>query len=287
MNVDRYRVAPDSSVRLKDFPTKDTEQLPDKDAGAARLQENRDKIAARQSQLYAENTRGLLVVLQGIDASGKDSTIKHVLTGVNPTGVHVTSFKVPSAEERDHGYLWRHVKALPARGMIGVFNRSYYEEVLVVRVHRDKLLPATLSEDQVEELWQQRYREINNFEHYLVGNGFEVVKCLLHISKDEQKARFLARLDAPDKNWKFNEGDVREREHWDDYRHAFEQMLSHTSTVHAPWYVVPADQKQFARALVSELIADRLETMNPQYPVLEAAAREGLARARKFLEGPN
>lgn len=289
--IERYQVPPRSSVKLHEYPTHDTGDFADKAAAQQQLAADRHTIADLQSKLYAQRTQGLLVLLQGIDASGKDSTIKHVLTGINPTGVRVTSFKVPSAEELNHDYLWRYVKALPERGIIGVFNRSHYEEVLVVRVHPHLLAGEHLQQSlKHDRIWSQRFREINHFEEYLTANGFAIVKCFLHISKQEQKKRFLARLDAPDKNWKFSEGDVRERALWDDYRHAFEEMLSHTSTEHAPWYVVPADRKWVARAVVSGLIATRLKELNPEYPAADAAGKEALDRARKLLndeaEGP-
>ncbi len=283
--LDRYKVLPRSSVRLQEFATLDAAGFADKDAALAQLAADRRAIAELQSKLYAQRTEGLLVILQGIDAAGKDSTIKHVMTGVNPAGVRVTSFKVPSAEELNHDYLWRYVKRLPERGMIGVFNRSHYEEVLVVRVHPHLLaiehLKPHLKHDRI---WSQRFREINHFEEYLTANGFAIVKCFLHISKEEQKKRFLARLDSPDKNWKFSEGDVRERAVWDDYRHAFEEMLSHTSTQHAPWHVVPADRKWAARAIVAGLITAQLKQMDPQFPTVDAAGEEALQRARKLLD---
>ncbi len=282
--LERFRVPPRASVRLSDYSTRDSAGFSDKEAAEAQLAADRQSIAELQSKLYAQGTQGLLVILQGIDASGKDSTIKHVLTGVNPAGVRVTSFKVPSAEELNHDYLWRYVKALPERGMIGVFNRSHYEEVLVVRVHPHLLanehLEPALKHDRI---WHERFRAINYFEEYLTANGFAVLKCFLHLSKEEQKERFLARLDSPDKNWKFSEADVRERALWDDYRHAFEEMLSHTSTEHAPWHVVPADRKWAARAVVSGLIAARLAMLKPRYPKVDQAGQEALVRARKIL----
>jgi PPK2 family polyphosphate:nucleotide phosphotransferase len=280
---ERFRVSPKGKVQLKDFATDDTTSF-DKAQGQQHLIDCREQIAALQSKLYAQNTSGLLVLLQGIDASGKDSTIKHVMTGVNPAGVRVTSFKVPSTQELDHDYLWRYVIALPERGMIGVFNRSQYEEVLVVRVHPELLGRQHLhSSKKTDDIWQRRYREINHFEEYLCNNGFQVLKCFMHISKEEQRKRFLARIDDPDKNWKFSEGDVRERSFWDDYRKAFEEMLEHTSTEHAPWYVVPADQKWFARAVVADLIKSKLAEMKPEYPQLDEAAKEGLKRAAALL----
>ncbi len=282
---DRYLVPPRSSVRLQEYDTRDTAGLADKDAATAQLLADRHAIVELQSKLYAQRTQGLLVILQGIDASGKDSTIKHVMTGVNPAGVRVTSFKVPSAEELNHDYLWRYVKRLPERGMIGVFNRSHYEEVLVVRVHPQLLTGEHLQPHlKHDRIWSQRFREINHFEEYLTANGFAIVKCFLHISKEEQKKRLLSRLDSPDKNWKFSEGDVRERALWDDYRHAFEEMLSHTSTQHAPWHIVPADRKWAARAIVAGLIAAQLRQMDPQYPTVDADGKEALDRSRKLLD---
>jgi PPK2 family polyphosphate:nucleotide phosphotransferase len=283
--LEHYRVRPRSSVKLHEYSTRDTTGFADKDEALSLLAANRHAIAEMQSKLYAQRTQGLLVVLQGIDASGKDSTIKHVMTGVNPAGVRVTSFKVPSAEELNHDYLWRYVKRLPERGMIAVFNRSHYEEVLVVRVHPHLLAGEHLQPQlKHDRIWSQRFREINHFEEYLTANGFAILKCFLHISKEEQKKRFLARLNSPDKNWKFSEGDVRERAAWDDYRHAFEEMLSHTSTEHAPWHVVPADRKWAARAIVSGLIAAQLKQLDPQYPKVDAAGEEALQRARKLLD---
>ena len=283
-SFEKFRVAPNEKVQLKNYATNDTSLLPDKDQAETHLAESREQIADLQSKLAAQNTSGLLVILQGIDASGKDSTIKHVMSGVNPAGVRVTSFKVPTTTELDHDYMWRYASALPERGMIGVFNRSHYEEVLVVRVHpellgREHLHPSK----KTDSIWPKRFRDINNFEQYLCENGFEVLKFFLHISKEEQRERFLARIESPNKNWKFSEGDVHERSFWDDYRKAFEDMLSNTSTKDAPWYVVPADQKWFARAVVADLIKEKLSAMNPQYPRLDAAALEGLKRAGALL----
>lgn len=237
-----------------------------------------------QARLAAQDTYGLLVVLQGLDASGKDSTIKHVMSGVNPQGVTVHSFKVPSATELSHDYLWRYTQRAPARGEIGIFNRSHYEEVLVVRVHPENLdrqrLPSTA---RTSEIWDRRYREINDWERYLVGNGFRIVKLLLHISKEEQRLRFLARLDRPDKNWKFSPADIAERGYWDDYQRVLSEMLSHTSTSWAPWYVIPADHKWFARICVATVIIDALIEIDPHYPEVSEDSRRALAQARKVL----
>jgi PPK2 family polyphosphate:nucleotide phosphotransferase len=227
---------------------------------------------------------GVLVVLQAMDAAGKDGTIRHVMSGVNPQGVQVHSFKVPSTEELDHDYLWRYAQKLPARGDIAIFNRSHYEEVLVVRVHPENLdrqhLPAAASG---KDVWQRRFREINDWERYLVDNGITVVKLFLNVSKEEQRKRFLERVSQPEKNWKFNANDVREREYWDDYQHAYAQMLSATSTSWAPWFVIPADHKWFARICVSAVLADALVRLDPVYPALDAAGQRDLEAARAVL----
>lgn len=285
MNFERFRVPPGAAVKLADYATHQTEPFRDKSAAEEKLAGDVQKLADLQSKLYAQNTYALLIILQGIDAAGKDGTIKHVMSGVNPAGCQVTGFKVPSEEELDHDYLWRYMRALPRRGNIGIFNRSHYEEVLVVRVH-----PELLGREHIhaskkrEDLWAKRYREINDFEHYLEENGIEVLKFFLHLSKEEQKQRFLARLDSADKNWKFSEADVKERDYWDDYQKAFEEMLSNTSTKDAPWYVVPADRKWFTRVIVSDIIVSKLESMNLSYPKLDGSQKDALDRARKILE---
>jgi PPK2 family polyphosphate:nucleotide phosphotransferase len=227
----------------------------------------------------------MLVCLQALDAGGKDGTIRHVMSGVNPQGVRVSSFKVPSSEELDHDYLWRYAQRLPGRGEIGIFNRSHYEEVLVVRVHpelldRQKIPPGCKGKD----VWERRYREINDWEHHLVDNGFKVVKLFLNLSNEEQRIRFLRRVDLPEKNWKFSAADARERQYWDDYQAAFSDMLSHTSTEWAPWYVIPADHKWFARICASSILAHALLDIDPRYPDVDAARRKDLAETRKMLE---
>ena len=238
-----------------------------------------------QARLAAQDTWGVLVCLQAIDAGGKDGTIKHVMSGVNPQGVQVSSFKVPSAEELDHDFLWRYARQLPRRGEIGIFNRSHYEEVLVVRVHPELLDRQRLPEQATgRDIWVRRYREINDWEHYLADNGIRVVKLFLNLSREEQRIRFLKRLDVPEKNWKFSGADVAEREHWSDYQDAFSEMLSHTSTAWAPWFVIPADHKWFARTCVSAVLALTLMDIDPQYPVLDAAKRAELAAAKSVLE---
>jgi PPK2 family polyphosphate:nucleotide phosphotransferase len=279
------RVEPGRHVVLsRDFDPDYKADFVSKEDGADLLQRGVELMAEYQERLAAQDSYAVLVCLQALDAAGKDGTIRHVMSGVNPQGVQVTSFKAPSAEELDHDYLWRCAKALPARGDIGIFNRSYYEEVLVVRVHPAILagqrLPKTADDGDV---FKRRYREINNWERYLVDNGTVVVKVFLNLSKEEQKKRFLARIDEPEKNWKFSAGDVRERQHWDAYQEAYSEMLSHTSTDWAPWYVVPADAKWFARICVSAIMAHTLMRIDPQFPVLDDEARRGLEESRAIL----
>jgi PPK2 family polyphosphate:nucleotide phosphotransferase len=242
-------------------------------------------LADYQDRLAAEASRGVLVVLQGIDAAGKDGTISHVMSGVNPQSVHVSSFKVPSAEELRHDFLWRYSQRLPGRGDIAIFNRSHYEEVLVVRVHPENLDQEKLpTADRGRDLWQRRYQEINDWERYLCDNGFSIVKLLLNLSKEEQRTRFLKRIDDPERNWKFSAADARERQYWDDYQRAFSEMLSATSTDWAPWYVVPADHKWFARICASAAIVHALATLDPRYPEVSADTRRELQEVRRELE---
>lgn len=279
-------VKPGSTVRLaKDFDPGYTGGVRKKDEGLTRLRHGVQLLADYQDRLSAQNTYGVLVILQAIDAGGKDGTIRHVMTGVNPQGVTVHSFKVPSAEELDHDYRWRYARHLPARGQIGIFNRSHYEEVLVVRVHPENLvrqrLPAAATGPDV---WKRRFREINDWERYLVDNGIRVVKLFLNLSKEEQRVRFLKRIDLPEKNWKFSASDVRERRYWDEYQHAFSDMLSHTSTEWAPWHVIPADHKWFARICAAAVIAQTLIEIDPRYPVPDETARQELLRAKAELE---
>jgi PPK2 family polyphosphate:nucleotide phosphotransferase len=253
--------------------------------GAAVLRAGVDLLADYQTRLAAQDTWGVLVCLQALDAGGKDGTIRHVMSGVNPQGVQVTGFKVPSAEELDHDYLWRYAQRLPRRGDIGIFNRSHYEEVLVVRVHPELLdrqqLPVSA---KGEGVWKRRYQEINDWERYLDSNGFKVIKLFLNLSKEEQRIRFLKRVDVPDKNWKFSVNDARERQYWDDYQHAFSEMLSQTSTDWAPWYVIPADHKWFARICVSAVLAHTLVRLDPQFPMVDEAKRQDLAATKALLE---
>jgi PPK2 family polyphosphate:nucleotide phosphotransferase len=284
--VDSLRVRPESKVRLpEDFDPGARFGIDKKNDGARLLMQSVELLADYQDRLSAQDTYAVLVVLQGMDAAGKDSTIKHVMSGVNPQSVHVSSFKVPSAEELSHDYLWRLATRLPARGQIGIFNRSHYEEVLAVRVHpenldREKLPP----ESKAHDIWQRRYREINDWEHYLTDNGIRLVKLFLNVSREEQRIRFLQRIDQPDKNWKFSPADARERRHWDEYQHAYSQMLSHTSTERAPWHVLPADHKWLTRICAAAVIAQTLIGIDPQYPQPDGATRQELLRARAELE---
>ena len=281
-----FRVAPGSRVVLsRDFDPSFKAGIGKKKQGEALLKQGVEMLAEYQDRLAAQDTYGVLVVLQALDAAGKDGTISHVMSGVNPQGVSVASFKSPSVEELDHDYLWRCAKCLPARGDITIFNRSYYEEVLVVRVHPEFLaaerVPAATKK---VDIWKRRYRDINNWERYLVDNGFRIVKLFLNISKEEQRRRFLARLDEPDKNWKFSAADAAERKYWDDYQEAFSEMLSHTSTSWAPWHVIPADHKWFARVAAAAVIVDALAKIDPQFPTPTAEAKQGLDQARAALE---
>jgi PPK2 family polyphosphate:nucleotide phosphotransferase len=283
LNPDSMVVKPGSRVKLKDFDPSFTGTLKKKQAKDL-LQASVEDLARYQDVLYAQNTYALLLIFQAMDAAGKDSTIKHVMSGVNPQGCQVVSFKQPSARELDHDYLWRSYQALPERGNIGIFNRSYYEEVLVVRVRPELLqlqqLPASAKSHHV---WQQRFEDINNFEKYLTNNGIVVMKFFLNVSKQEQKQRFLDRIDRPEKNWKFSLADVRERARWDDYMAAYADMFTHTSTDWAPWHIIPADNKWFTRLAVASVIGQKLRSLNLSYPVLEDNHLERLQEAKALL----
>jgi PPK2 family polyphosphate:nucleotide phosphotransferase len=257
----------------------------EKDQSVEMLRQGVEILNEYQPRLAAENTRGVLVVLQGLDAAGKDGTIRHVMSGINPQGVAVHSFKEPTGEELAHDFLWRHQRRLPGRGEIGIFNRSHYEEVLVVRVHPENLDRERMPpEAQGNGVWRRRYREINDWERHLVDNGFRIVKLLLNVSKEEQRIRLLRRLDLPDHRWKFSIDDVRERAYWDDYQRALSHMLSNTSTAWAPWHVIPADRKWFARISAAFVLAETLMDLDPQFPTLGADALAQLAEARAQLE---
>jgi PPK2 family polyphosphate:nucleotide phosphotransferase len=285
MNHQPFIVQPGTKVSLKSCDPASTGDFKDKVEAQAKLQADVERLGKYQDVLYAQNTFALLLAFQAMDAAGKDSTIKHVMSGVNPQGCQVYSFKSPSSEELDHDYLWRSFRALPERGRIGIFNRSYYEEVLIVRVH-----PKILAQQQLPKLpkgnqiWQQRFEEINHFEKYLVENGIVVLKFFLNVSKDEQKKRFLERINLPEKNWKFSASDAQERHFWDDYMNAYEEMFQHTSTDHAPWYIVPADRKWFTRLVVADVIVSKLKELNLQYPQVSAEHLQELAQAKAMLE---
>jgi PPK2 family polyphosphate:nucleotide phosphotransferase len=283
----QYRVERGSDFRLKRVDPADTAGLKSefKQEAQILLKQGIERLTDLQDKLYAENRWGLLLIFQAMDAAGKDSTIKHVMSGLNPQGVQVFSFKSPSTEELDHDYLWRCFRCLPERGRIGIFNRSYYEEVLAVRVHPDFLQAQHLPENLFSKhIWKERFEDISNFERYLARNGIAVCKFFLHVSKDEQKKRFLERLDKPEKNWKFSPSDVKERQCWDDYQEAYEDMIRHTATKFAPWYVVPADNKWFTRLVVAAAVTDCLVAIDPKYPKLDAQARLRLGEARALLE---
>jgi PPK2 family polyphosphate:nucleotide phosphotransferase len=282
--AEKYRIKNADKFRLKDIDPGDCAGLQSEEKAAARLAEGVKRLADLQARLYAEHRWSLLLVIQAMDAAGKDSTIKHVMSGINPQGTVVAAFKQPSSEELDHDFLWRCENRLPETGHIGIFNRSYYEEVLVVRVHPEYLDAQHLPPKLVgKDIWKNRFRDIRNWERHLALNGVVIRKFMLYVSKAEQKKRFLARLDQPEKNWKFSEADVKERGHWKQYMAAYEDMIRNTSTEDAPWYVVPADHKWFTRLVVAEATIHALETINPRYPVVDEAHKRELAAARRLL----
>jgi PPK2 family polyphosphate:nucleotide phosphotransferase len=282
---DTFRVKPGKKFKLKDRDPGDTDGMESKKEAKSRLQAGVKRMHELQERLYAQNCYSLLLVFQAMDAAGKDSTIEHVMSGVNPQGCQVYSFKQPSWEELDHDFLWRTNRCLPERGRIGIFNRSYYEEVLIVHVHEQILdaqhLPSRLV---TPDIWKERYQDINAMERYLSRNGTVIRKFFLNVSKEEQKRRFLARLDEPEKNWKFSVADAKERQHWDRYMEAYEDAIEATSTDEAPWYVIPADHKWFMRMAVAEVIVETLESLDLEFPVLSDEKRNELDQARKLLE---
>lgn len=281
-----FRVTNGRQFRLKGIDPGDTRGLNSKEKAQEVLAQGIARLREDQEKLYAQGRWALLLIFQAMDAGGKDSTIEHVMSGVNPQGCQVYSFKVPSAEELDHDFMWRTTRCLPERGRIGIFNRSYYEEVLAVRVHPEFLTKQRLPEQLVtKDIWRERYEDINAFERYLVRNGTVIRKFFLHVSKKEQKQRFLDRLAEPEKNWKFALQDVKEREYWNAYMQAYEDMIRSTSTGHAPWYVIPADHKWFMRLAVAEVIAATLEGLNLSYPKVDAEKQKELETARVLLKG--
>ena len=283
-----YRVTRGKDFRLKDIDPRDTADLKSEDKAEAKemLARGVDWLMEQQDMLYAQDHWAVLLVFQAMDAAGKDGTIKHVTSGINPQGCQVTSFKQPSSEELDHDYLWRYMRNVPARGQIGIFNRSYYEEVLVVKVHEELLTRQKLHPSLVtKKIWNERYKDISSYEQYLNRNGVLVLKFFLHVSKAEQKRRFMERLDNPEKNWKFAASDVAERRHWSEYQEAYEEAIRNTASKEAPWYVVPADNKWFTRLVVAAAVVDAMAELKLQYPVVGPDKRKGLAAARRSLEG--
>jgi PPK2 family polyphosphate:nucleotide phosphotransferase len=279
-----YRVTNGKRFRLDDVDPGETRWVKEEDEAEDLLQEGIEVLSDLQEKLYAHDRWALLLIFQAMDAAGKDSTIKHVMSGVNPQGVHVSSFKQPSQEELDHDFNWRAHKQFPERGRIGIFNRSYYEETLVVRVHKEYLGGQRIPESLVtKDIWKERYEDINALERYATRNGIAIRKFFLHVSKKEQRKRFLERIEKPSKNWKFSMGDVKERAHWDDYMQAYEDTIRHTAAPHAPWYVVPADHKWFTRLVVASAVIDALDDMNLDYPKVDAAQKRELAEARRIL----
>ncbi len=281
-----FLVPPGAKISLKkDYDPCYTDKRLCKEEAAEKLQADIEQLAKYQDMLYAQDTYALLLIFQAMDAAGKDGTIKHVMSGVNPQGCDVCSFKAPSAEERNHDFLWRCAQRLPQRGRIGIFNRSYYEEALVVRVHPEILEAEQLPPgERGKQIWKRRFDDINNFEKYITNNGIVVLKFFLNLSKAEQKKRFLKRIDRPEKNWKFSASDAKERAFWDDYQNAYEEVFNHTSTEWAPWYVVPADHKWFTRMAVAGIVLDTLKKLKLRYPTVSKEHRKELLQARKVLD---
>ena len=283
MNIKKYRYNGEKKFRLEDYDTSDSAEFLSKEAAQTQLSNNQEQMAKLQDRLYAENKEAILIIFQAMDAAGKDGAVKHVMSGMNPQGITVHNFKQPSSEELDHDYLWRAMRVLPERGNIGIFNRSYYEDVLVVKVRKlYETLPLP-DRCKTDKIFKQRYQQINHFEKYLYQNGIRVVKIFLHLSKEEQKKRFLERIDDPEKNWKFSDSDIAERAYWDDYQEAYQEAIRETGTKNAPWYIVPADKKWFARLLISQIIVETLQDINPQYPELPEAKRALLQQCRDQL----
>ncbi|MGA7503987.1 MAG: polyphosphate kinase 2 family protein [Candidatus Sulfotelmatobacter sp.] len=279
-----YRVENGAHFRLKDFNPADTGDFKSKEEADEKLQKDIERMEDLQDKLYAQDNWAVLLVFQALDAAGKDGTIKHVMSGVNPEGCQVHSFKGPSETELQHDFLWRTTRQLPERGHIGIFNRSYYEEVLVVRVHSEMLKNEKTPPSLVtKKIWEERFEDIHSFERHMWRNGTVIRKFFLHLSKKEQKKRFLARLEEPEKNWKFSAADIHEREYWDDYQNAFEEMIRATATKHAPWYVVPADNKWFTHLVVASAIVETLEALDLSYPKVDAAKRKAIQEGKKVL----
>lgn len=282
--IRKLTAKPGTKIKLADHDPGYTGKINVKDQADELLAKYTQDLVDLQDMLYAQDRYSVLIIFQALDAAGKDSTIKHVMSGINPQGCHVTSFKQPSTEELDHTYMWRSMKALPARGMIGIHNRSHYEEVLAARVHSEYLTAQHLPPECLgKNIWKRRFRQINAFERYLVQNGTRVIKFFLHVSKQEQKERFLERIDNPEKNWKFSLMDVHERQHWDSYQQAYEDAFNATSTKWAPWYIIPADHKWFMRLAVNRIINRTLEKLDLHYPVVSEERKQQLENARQML----
>lgn len=284
--ANEYRINHGKNFRLKDFDPEATTHIHSKQHAEELLQKGIAEMAELQDKLYAQDRWAVLLIFQAMDAAGKDGAIKHVMSGVNPQGCQVYSFKAPSQEELNHDFMWRTSRVLPERGKIGIFNRSYYEEVLVVRVHPEILKGERILEESISKnIWEERFEDISNFESYATRNGIVIRKFFLNLSKKEQKRRFLARLETPEKNWKFSADDIRERKYWDDYMNAYEEMIAATSSKDAPWYVVPADNKWYTRLVVAAAIVDTMKDLKLSYPKVDAAKRKDLLAAKKELEG--
>jgi polyphosphate:nucleotide phosphotransferase, PPK2 family len=283
MDIDKYKIEHNSEFKLSDIKPDQTGKYASKDEAERQLVQNVQLMEEFQSKLYAQDKYALLIIFQAMDTAGKDGTIKHVMSGLNPQGTHVHSFKQPSAEELDHDYLWRAVKNLPERGTIGIFNRSYYEEVLVVRVHdliKKQQIPKEFITDNI---WKDRFRQIRDFERYLYENGIITLKFFLHISKEEQKKRLLERIDDKMKNWKFSTADMHEREYWNDYQHCYQEAMAETNTKQAPWYIIPSDKKWFARLMVSEVIVKTMESLKLEYPIIDKEQEKVLNDCKQNL----
>jgi len=285
MDISKYRVPFQKNLALSEYPTDSNGKFKSREEAEILLEKNITKMEALQDKLYANDKYALLLIFQAMDAAGKDSAIKNVMSGLNPQGTQVYSFKQPSAEELDHDFLWRINKSLPERGRIGIFNRSHYEEILIVRVH-DYLQSEKLPDYVInnKNIWKDRFRQFRDYERYLFENGIWVVKFFLHVSKDEQKKRFMKRIEDPTKNWKFSASDLKEREYWDDYQKAYAEALSETSTNFAPWYIIPSDKKWVGRTLISEIITKTLEKINPEYPKMDEEKLKNLQIYKEQLD---
>lgn len=284
MNVDKFKIEEDSNIKMSDFRPDDTGKFESKEEAEKLMLDNIQRMAELQDILYAQNKYALLIIFQAMDTAGKDGAIKHVMAGLNPQSTSVCSFKQPSSEELDHDYLWRASKNLPQRGQIGIFNRSYYEEVLVVKVHDLVSYQQLPKEFITKDIWKERYRQIRDYERYLTENGIVILKFFLHISKDEQRKRLLSRIDDESKNWKFSSADIKERQYWDDYQQCYQEAIRETSTKHAPWYVIPSNKKWFSRLMISQAIINRMEQLNLEYPTISEEQKQVLQECKQKLQ---